>query len=496
MEALATGIQVVFQPGTLVLMVAGVVAGIVVGAIPGLTATMAMALMTPFTFAMSSGVAISVLLAIYVGAISGGLISAILLKIPGTPSSITTTFDGFPMARRGLAGQALGTAIISSFIGGAISFVVLMLVSPQLARFALKFGPHEYFAVGILGLSTIVSIGGNSPIKGLIAGAFGLLLATVGLDVVTGIPRFTFGVVELTSGFDFVAVLIGLFAISQVLTDIENIYRKTEVGAKIGNLFPSLSELKRNVTNFLRSGLIGTWIGVLPGAGGSIASLMAYDQAKRFSKTPEKFGTGFVDGIVASETANNAVIGGALIPLLTLGIPGDTPAAVLLAALTLHGLQPGPLLYRTNPEVFQTVFISLCVANLMMILIEMAGIRVFIKILRIPKYILLPLIVGMCVVGSYSINNRFLDVWTMFGFGVLGYLMEKHGFPVAPTVLGVVLGPMIEGEFRRALFISRGNLASFITRPISAAVLVLTVVMLVLPRLRSQRGGARGTRCA
>ncbi|MGE5592604.1 MAG: tripartite tricarboxylate transporter permease [Betaproteobacteria bacterium] len=490
MDAFAAGIQVVFQPGTLILMAAGVVAGIIVGAIPGLTATMAMALMTPFTFAMSSGVAISVLLAIYVGAISGGLISAILLKIPGTPSSIVTTFDGFPMARQGFAGKALGTAIISSFIGGAISFAILILVSPQLARFALRFGPHEYFAVGILGLSTIVSIGGGSPVKALIAGAFGLLLATVGLDVVTGIPRFTFGAVELTSGFDFVAVLIGLFAISQVLADIENIYRKADVGAKIGSLFPSLSEVKRNVTNFLRSALIGTWIGILPGAGGSIASLMAYDQAKRFSKTPEKFGTGFVDGVVASETANNAVIGGALIPLLTLGIPGDTPAAVLLAALTLHGLQPGPLLYRTNPEVFHTVFTSLCVANIMMILIEMAGISLFIKILRIPKYILLPLIVGMCVVGSYSINNRFLDVWTMFGFGVLGYLMEKQGFPVAPTVLGVVLGPMIEGEFRRALFISQGNLTSFITRPISATVLLLTIALLVLPHVRSGKGGA------
>ena len=491
MNGFAAGIQLVFQTETLVLMVLGVVAGIVIGALPGLTATMAMALVTPFTFGMPASTAISVLLAIYVGAISGGLISAILLKIPGTPSSIVTTFDGFPMARQGFAGKALGTAIMVSFIGGLISFLILMLVSPQLAKFALKFGPHEYFAVGILGLSTIVSMGSGSPLKGLISGAFGLLFSTVGLDIMTGIPRFTFGSQELTSGLDFVAVLIGLFAISQVLADIENIYQKLDVKTKIGSLFPSLAEIKRNVVNIFRSAFIGTWVGILPGAGGSIASLMSYDQAKKFSKTPEKFGTGYIDGIVASETANNAVIGGALIPLLTLGIPGDTPAAILLAALTLHGLQPGPLLYRTNPEIFQIVFISLCVANIMMVLIEMSGIKIFIKILKVPKYILLPLIVGLCVVGSYSINNRFLDVWTMFGFGVLGYLMEKHGFSVAPAVLGVVLGPMIEGEFRRALLISQGNLGSFFTRPISAIVLALTIVLLIVPGLKKLKRGAK-----
>lgn len=484
---------VLLEPFTIILILFGVTAGLIVGAIPGLTATMAMALIIPFTYSLSTSVSIAVLLGIYVGAISGGLVSAILLKIPGTPSSCCTCFDGFPMARNGYALKALGTGILSSFIGGTISFIILILISPQLAKLALKFGPHEYFAVGLLGMSTIAGISSGSTLKGLISACLGLFLSTVGLDVITGQERYTFGLLELTGGIDFVAALIGLFAISQVLADISNIIEQHNVTQNTGSgkMFPTFEELKRNFVNIIRSSFIGTWIGVLPGAGGSIASMIAYDQAKRASHEPDKFGTGYIDGVIASETANNAVIGGALIPLLTLGIPGDTPAAILLAALTLHGIQPGPMLPRINPEVLNYVFISLFIANFMMIIVALAFMKYLVKIISIPKYILLPLIVILCVVGTYSINNRFLDVVIMIMFGFVGFALERESYSTAPIVLGLILGPIIEGEFRRAVTITNGDLSSFITRPVSALVLVFTFAMFVMPLIRKYYSSKR-----
>ncbi len=490
MTALGNAAQVIFDPMTLLLMILGVCGGLIVGAIPGLNATMAMALLTPITFILPGNQAFALLCSVYVGGISGGLYSAILLRIPGTSSSIASTFDGFPLARKGLAGKAIGTGLIASFIGGSFSFICLTIAAPLLARFALKFGPHEYFAVSLLGLSTIASVAGKSMIKGLIACLIGLLAATVGLDRVVGVPRFTFGWVELTSGFDVLVILIGFFAIPQILRDIR--YSQSISGeVRVERIIPPLKEVLPSWFNFLRSAIIGTWIGLLPGAGGSIASLLAYDQARRASKEPEKFGTGVLDGVIASETANNAVIGGSIIPLLTLGIPGDTPAAVMLAALMIHGLQPGPMLFKTNPDSIYSILLSLYVSNIFMIVIALIGARYIVRVLKVKKNLLLPLIVVMCFVGAYAINQRMFDVWVMIIAGLLGYVMESHGFPVGPAVLGVVLGPIIEVNLRRAIVVSDTGFIEFFTRPISGIVLLLVILNFLWPFIQNRRAQAR-----
>jgi putative tricarboxylic transport membrane protein len=480
--------QIMLNPTTIIFMISGVIGGLIVGAIPGLTATMAMALITPLTFALNTNQAFALLCAVYVGGISGGLYSAILLGIPGTSASIATTFEGFPLARKGMAGKAIGVGIVSSFIGGTFSFICLALISPLLARFALKFGPHEYFAVSVLGLSTIASVvAGSSTTKGLIACLIGLLAATVGLDRVVGVQRFTFGLVELTSGFDVMSILIGLFAIPQLLRDMGSTTQQVKVDVEVKNIIPPLRELVPHWFNFLRSSVIGTWIGILPGAGGSIASLLSYDQARRASPHPEKFGSGEISGLVASETANNAVIGGSIIPLLTLGIPGDTPAAVMLGALMIHGLQPGPLLFQTHPDTIQTILFSLYISNIMMIVIAFFGARYLIKILEVPKDLLLPLIIVMCFVGTYAANQRMYDVWVMLIAGLIGYVMEKYGYPVGPAVLGVVLGPIVEANLRRAIHTSVNGFWDFFTRPLSAVMLLMVLFNFLWPLIRSLR---------
>jgi putative tricarboxylic transport membrane protein len=483
--------QLIFTPSTLLLMALGVSAGLVVGAIPGLNATMALALITPLTFSMNSNVAFSLLCAVYVGAISGGLYSAILINIPGTSSSIATTFDGFPLARKGKAGLAIGTGIISSFIGGTFSFVCLMTIAPLLAKVALKFGPFEYFAVSLLGLSTIASVVSQSTVKSLLSCVFGLLLSVVGLDRVVGVHRFTFGSLNLSSGFDALVIMIGVFAVPQILSDIlepdrtaTSNYLNQKIRLPFGEIKSYLTK-KISIINMIRSSLIGTWIGILPGAGGSIASLLAYDQARRASKEPKEFGKGDIQGIIGSETANNAVIGGSIIPLLTLGIPGDTPAAVMLAALTIHGLQPGPLLFTTNPDSIYSILISLYTSNIFTIIISLTCASQIIKILKAPKNMLLPLIITMCVVGSYAINQRFFDVWVMIVLGIIGYIMQQHGYPAGPMVLGVILGPLVETNLRQAIQVSNNGIWEFFTRPISGVTLLLVFISFLVPVIRS-----------
>lgn len=476
----------------LLLMVLGVSGGLIVGAIPGLNATMAMALLTPMTFYLNSSTAIMLLCSVYVGAVSGGLFSAILLRIPGTSSSIASTFDGFPMARQGKAGRAIAIALVASFIGGTTSFILLGFLAPILSKFALKFGPAEYFAVALLGLSTIASVLGASTLRGLVSACFGLLIGTIGADVLVGTPRFTFGTVELSGGFDVLVILIGLFAIPQILRDLCTITTSAPVPILRKLDFPPLKQLAAFWKNFLRSSLIGTWIGLLPGAGGSIASLLSYDQAKKFSKAPETFGTGAEDGIVASETANNAVIGGSLIPLLTLGIPGDSPAAVLLAAFIIHGIQAGPMLYISQPEVVHIVLAGFYLSNVMMIAVAFVGAPFIIRALSIPKNLLLPVIILMCFVGAYAVNQRMFDIWLLVAIGLAGYAMERYRFPVAPAVLGVILGPILESNLRRAIQISDGFVLDIITRPITLGVLLLVLINFLWPVINGLRQRASG----
>jgi len=492
MNPLLDAAGIIFTPGTVFYMLIGVAGGLIVGAIPGLTATMAMAIITPLTFTMGGNQAFALLCAVYVGAISGGLYSAVLLRIPGTSSSIATTFDGFPLARQGLAGQAIGAGLIASFIGGSFSFVCLTTIAPLLSRFALKFGPHEYFAVSVLGLSTIASVIQTSTIKGLIAGLLGLIASTVGLDRVVGVHRFTFGSAEFTSGFDILAVLIGMFAIPQILSDVGK--KQTQlVELRVDRIMLPLRRIATSWFNFLRSSAIGTWIGLLPGAGGSVASLLAYDQARRASRHPETFGTGEIEGVIASESANNGVVGGSIIPLLTLGIPGDTPAAVMLSALMIHGLQPGPLLFRTNPDAIYSILLSLYVANIFMIFIAFFGAKFIIRTLSVNKSILLPVIVVMCVIGTFATNNRMFDVWVMIFSGLIGYVMEKYNYPVGPAVLGLVLGPIVETNLRQAIQISNIGFIEFLTRPISGIVLLLVALNFLWPLIRDWKSKRKRT---
>lgn len=483
MNLIIEAAHIIFEPTTFLLMLVSVAGGLIIGAIPGLNATMAMALIVPLTFMMDGNQAFAILCSVYVGAISGGLYSAALLGIPGTPSSIATTFDAFPLARKGQAAKVIGIGLISSFIGGTISFIFLSTMSPALSRVAIKFGPPEYFAVTILGLSTVASVIGSSKIKGLIACLLGLSASIVGLDLIVGVPRFTFGFVEVLGGFDLIAVLIGMFAIPQIMEDVTKPRQKL-ICESVKRVTIPFKELSSNWFNFIRSSIIGTWIGLLPGAGGSIASLLAYDQARQASKNPEKFGKGAIEGVVASETANNAVIGGSIIPLLTLGIPGDTPAAVLIAALLIHGLRPGPMLFETNLDAVYTIFLALYVSNIMMIIIAFLGAKYIINSLSLPKYLILPIVISMCFVGTYALNQRLFDVWVMIGFGLLGYIMNRYRYPVAPFVLGVVLGPIIEYNLRTALQISITGFTIFFARPLSAFLLILVFVSFLWPIIK------------
>lgn len=477
------GMLTALQPINILYTAIGTFLGIVFGALPGLTSTMAVALLIPVTFGVDPIAGMGMLMGAFCGGTAGGSVSATLLKIPGTPSAVCTTFDAYPMAQKGEGGLALGTSVLVSFIGGMFSLIVLTLVAPQLARFALNFGPTEYFALSILGLTIIASISSGSLVKGIIGGLIGVFLSCIGTDPVTGITRFTFKDPNLMSGINLLPVLIGLFAVSQAFTDAEKIREKIAIldaeGLKVS--FPNLAKLKESAKIILSSSIIGTIVGILPGAGGSIASFVAYDQAKRLSKTPESFGKGNIEGVIAAETSNNAVTGGAMVPMLTLGIPGDSTTAVMLGGLLIHGLRPGPLLFRDTPEIVYGIFMMLMIANIFMLIFQSFGIRVFVNILRIPKYILSPLIIVLCTVGAYGVSGSLFDVKLMVLFGVIGYVLSKLDYGVAPIVLGLILGGMCETNFRRAYGMYDGDLVIFIKRPITIIILLFSLIMLVLP---------------
>lgn len=486
MELILSGFANVLNIETLMYIVLGVSGGILIGALPGLTATMGVTLLLPLTFGMEASNGILLLLGIYIGAIYGGSISAILLRTPGTPAAAATALDGYELTKRGEAGRALAISTISSALGGLVSCILLMLISPQLATIALKFSSPEYFALALFGLSIITSISGKSLVKGLISGALGILIAMVGIDAITGFSRFTFDNVNLMNGISFIPVLIGLFAMSQAFVSIENSMEKSQSVGKVKSSFPSKDDFKRFTPRAIISGIMGTFIGIIPGAGADIASFICYNEAKRFSKHPEKFGTGLPEAIAAPEGGNNGVTGGAMIPLLTLGIPGDAVAAVMLGALTMQGLQPGPLLFKENASTVFMIFAGLFVANIVMLILGLLGSRVFPKITNIPASILTPAIMILCVVGSYAINNNFFDVGIMFISGVIGYFMHKLEIPTSPLILALILGPMAESHLRRALVMSNGSFSVLVSTPISIVFLVLALLTLFMPIVKEQ----------
>ncbi|BDH60344.1 C4-dicarboxylate ABC transporter permease [Lysinibacillus sp. PLM2] len=477
LEMLLQGFSGVLNVTTILLILGGTILGLIFGSIPGLTATMAVAICLPITYGMHPVAGMSLLMGLYIGGVSGGLIPAILLKLPGTPSSIATTFDGYPMAQKGQAGKAFSFAIVSSFLGGLISIMLLIMIAPPLGQFALKFGPYEYFAIVIFSLTLIATLSGDSLAKGILAGLMGIGFAMVGSAPIDAFPRFTFGFSELDAGFDLMPVLIGLFAVSEILLVAEKKgLQKIKYDLKKISYKVPFKEYLSEKWNFLRSCAIGIGIGILPGIGGGTANLIAYAAAKNASKKPKEYGTGVPGGVVASETSNNAAVGGALIPLVSLGIPGDTVTAMLLGGLVLHGLQPGPLLFQNSGDVVYGIFAALLIANLFMAVLLFVGMRGFIKLLSIPQYILLPIIFALCVVGAYGVNNRMFDVYALLFFGIVGYLMSKAKIPLTPLVLGFILGPLLETNLRRGLMLSQGDFSPFVTQPIAAIFLIITVV--------------------
>ncbi len=477
----------IFTLKVMFVIVVGVTAGIVVGALPGLTATMGVALLIPLTFGRPLLESLSMLMGIYTGAMYGGAISAILIRTPGTPAAAATILEGYPMCKKGLAGSAMSMSLFSSFVGGIIGCAIMIFMSPLVSRFALEFGPVEYFALAVFGLSVIISISGRSIVKGVMVGFFGLLLASMGLDPISGFPRFTFGFSELMEGPNFIPTLIGLFAVSEVIANIEKMLKTQKVKAKLNQYLPSWSEIKRSTSALIKGSLIGTFVGAIPGAGGDIAAFIAYADTKRSSKTPELFGTGLVEGVAATESANNSCQGGAMIPLLSLGVPGDAVTAVLLGAFVIQGLQPGPLLYKEHIDLVYAIFASMVVAQFAMQFVGMVGMRFFAKVIMIENSILMPMILVLSIIGSYAMRGSVFDVGLTILFGIIGFLLQRYDFPLSPILLALILGPMAESNLRRALVISSGHGSILFSRPIAVVLLVLAVIFLVLSFLTHKK---------
>lgn len=483
---LDAALTMLFSLEGLFLMLIGTTLGVTVGAVPGLTGAMLIALTLPLTFTMDSGSAMMLLVSMYVGSVSGGLITATLLRIPGTPSSMMTTLDGYPLAQQGKSGRALGVGISASFVGGMVSLVFLILLAEPLSKYATHLGPFEFFSLVLMALVLIASVGGKSISRSLFSGFLGIFFAMPGIVAATGEVRMTFGFDELNGGFKLLPMLIGLFAISQIITDVmEKDKEVSRLELSMKGMFMSRKEWFGQIINMIRSSVIGTWIGVLPGIGANIGSVAAYSTAKNFSKTPEKFGKGSEEGIVAAESANNATVGGALIPLITMGIPGSVIDAILLGALMIHQLQPGPLLFEQNPDVVYTIIGAFSLANVMMLFIMVALVKPLSKLSNIPKVYLIITVLTFCVIGTYAQNNNMFDVWSMLAFGLLGFVLEKTSIPLAPFVIGFVLGPMAESKLSTGLMSSHGSWWPLVTRPISCFFVVVSLVLLILPIIKS-----------
>jgi putative tricarboxylic transport membrane protein len=489
MEALANllhGIDIAVSPYNLVVAATGVLLGVIIGVLPGLGGTSGVAILLPLTFTMPTTSAIVFLSSIYWGALFGGAITSILFNIPGEPWSVALMFDGYPMAREGKAGQALALAFIPGFFAALVSIVLFTFFAPPLAGLALMFGPAENFAVLTLAFSTFTGLGAGSPLKTIASACVGFLLASVGLDIVTGRPRLTFGSITMLSGFSFITASIGLFGVGEILLAAEEALQFKGIQGRIGlkDVWVTTQTMMRSLVTFFTGTILGFWIGVMPGTGATPASFMSYGMAKQYSRHPETFGTGAPQGIISSQTAAQAAGIGALLPLVTLGIPGSPTAAVILGGLYIWGLQPGPMLFIEQRDFVWGLIASMYIGNLMGVLFCLAMVPVFTAILRTPYAILTPVIILLSSIGAYAVHNTTLDIWLLLVYGLIGYALKKLKYPLAPLVVALVLGDMTEEALRQSLILSGGSLTIFFTRPIAAGFMVLTIFLFLLPAIR------------
>jgi putative tricarboxylic transport membrane protein len=489
------GFGVSFLPANLFFCFVGVLVGTLVGVLPGIGPVAAMSLLLPITFHMSPVAAIIMLAGIYYGVSYGGSTTSILVNIPGEAVSVITCLDGYQMARKGRAGPALGIAAFGSFIAGTLGVVGVMFFSPPLAKIALQFGPPEYFGLMFVGLALLTYLSMKSILKSLIMAVLGLFLGTIGVDTLTGLHRFTFSVPILMDGISLVPIAMGLFGITEVLVSVESLKKKSIFETEIKNLLPTLRDWKDSLPPIFRGGVLGFLMGIIPGAGGILATFISYTVERRLSKHPEKFGTGMIEGVAGPESANNAASSGAFIPLLTLGIPSNVVTAMLLGALMIHGVTPGPLLLKQNPQIFWGVITSMYVGNVMLLVLNLPLIGLWVRILKVPYAILFPLILLFCVVGVYSLDNSILEVYIMLGFGAIGYVLRKIEYEPAPFVLALVLSPMIEDNFRSSLMLSSGQMGIFFTNsPLSCILMILGFFILFYPMVTAFRKERKGLR--
>lgn len=475
MEPMLEGLALVADPFNIFLIFVGVLVGVMVGALPGLSSPMAVALLLPFTIQLEPVPAIAMMASLYCAGTFGGSITAILINAPGAPPAAATALDGYPMARRGEAGRALGLAALSSICGGIFSLVIFLLAAPTLAKVALSFRPPEYFALAVFALSMLASISGKSSLRNLIAGAVGVLIGTMGIHLTTGVERFTFGFPELTEGIEFVPVLIGLFAVAELLKQSQTLNVVYERITSVVIRLPSREDFRRVRGTILRSSAIGTFIGILPAEGATVAAIMGYNEARRWSKNKEAFGTGTPEGIAGPEAANNAATGGAMVPTLALGIPGSATTAIILAALIMHGFRPGPYLMKETPEFIYAIFGAMLVANFMFLAIGLAGAKIFSRITLIPRALLWPMVFTLSMIGSYALANSIFDVWVTLVAGIIGFLMLRHGFGAAPLVMGLILGKLVEESLSQSMIMFDNNWLRFFESPIVVLFFVLTL---------------------
>jgi putative tricarboxylic transport membrane protein len=483
MDAALNGLMALADFNLLVLIVAATLGGVLVGALPGLNATTGVALLLPFTITMEPIAAIAILTAIYCAATFAGAITAILINTPGTSASATTCLDGYPLAQRGEAGRALGMAAVSSTIGGIISVVCLMAAAPLMARAAYNFAPPEYFALTVFGLSMLATIGDGSAVKNVVAGAFGVFLSTVGVDLLTSIERFTFDVGELTEGIGFVPVMIGVFGISELLVQADKLHVERKQVIMKSIRLPSREDYKKVWRTILRSSGIGTFIGILPAEGATVASMIGYNEAKRWSKTPEEFGNGSLEGIAGSEAANNSATGGAMVPTLALGIPGSPTAAVILAGLMVHGLRPGPTMFTEQADFAFAIFWSMMLVNVLFFFIGLYGAKIFARVTLIPIQILWPIVFTFSIVGAYALEQSMLDVWIAIGSGIIGFFMRRYGYSVVPLAIGLILGGMLETRLGQSMVMLDEKWWLMAARPLSLFFFILTFLALFGPAI-------------
>jgi putative tricarboxylic transport membrane protein len=484
------GFQVAFMPVNLFFCFIGVVIGTLVGVLPGIGPVGAMALLLPATFGVSLDSSLIMLAGIYYGAMYGGSTTSILVNIPGEAASVITCIDGYQMARQGRAGPALGISAIGSFIGGTLSVIGLMFIAKPLANAALEFGPPEYFALMCAGLIILTYLTQGSTIRALMMALIGILLGSIGLDIVMGLPRFTFGINELTDGVGIIPLVMGLFGVAEVFSNIETVIKREVSKTEIKNIWPSLKDYAQSKWAILRGSVLGFVLGILPGGGAILASFLSYGIEKKLAREPERFGKGAIEGVAGPETANNAAAGGSMIPLLSLGIPPNVVMAMLFSAFIIHGVTPGPMLMKTSPDVFWGLVVSMYMGNAMLVLLNLPLIGIWVQVLKIPYRILMPLILLFCLIGAYSVTNSIFDVSLMIFFGGVGYLMRKFGYEGAPLVLAFVMGPLLELNLRQSLLISGGSFAIFITRPISGVTLTIAFFLLlsnIFPYIKRRR---------